>query len=84
MVMDTSAMMYKNIMLKEVHGFKATLTLTLTQLIISCQLSVESRPVKRRLGGWCEMATSLGFSQFRIGNRVPELSLQWNSLGKNS
>jgi hypothetical protein len=26
------------------------------------ELSVESQPVKRRLGGWCEIATSLGFS----------------------
>jgi negative regulator of sigma E activity len=24
------------------------------------QLSVESHPVKRRLGGWCEMVASLG------------------------
>jgi hypothetical protein len=29
----------------------------------SCQLSVESLPVKRRLGGWCEMTASLGPSQ---------------------
>jgi hypothetical protein len=26
------------------------------------ELSAESQPVKRRLGGWCEMATSLGVS----------------------
>jgi hypothetical protein len=33
----------------------------------SCQLSVESQPVKRRLGIWYEMAASLGVScQLRI------------------
>jgi hypothetical protein len=26
----------------------------------------ESQPVKRRLGGWCEMAASLGVSQLRV------------------
>jgi hypothetical protein len=31
--------------------------------VVSCQLSVESQPVKRRLECWCEMATSLGPSQ---------------------
>jgi hypothetical protein len=29
---------------------------------------VESQPVKRRLGGWCEMAVSLGVSQLSVGN----------------
>jgi hypothetical protein len=30
--------------------------------------SVESQPVKRRLGGWCEMAASQGVScQLRVG-----------------
>jgi hypothetical protein len=29
------------------------------------QLSVESPPMKRRLGGWCEMAASLGVSELR-------------------
>jgi hypothetical protein len=28
--------------------------------------SVESQPVKRRLGGWCEMATSLEVSPLRV------------------
>jgi hypothetical protein len=27
---------------------------------------VKSHPVKRRLGGWCEMATSLGVSQLSV------------------
>jgi hypothetical protein len=27
---------------------------------------VESRAMKRRLGGWCEMATSLGVSWLRV------------------
>jgi hypothetical protein len=26
------------------------------------QLSAESQPAKRRLGGWCEMAVSLGLT----------------------
>jgi hypothetical protein len=30
------------------------------QLVSEWQSSVESQPVKRRLGGWCEMAASLG------------------------
>jgi hypothetical protein len=29
------------------------------------QCSVESRAVKRRLGGWCEMAASMGGSQLK-------------------
>jgi hypothetical protein len=29
----------------------------------SVQLLVESQPVKRRLGGWCEMDASLAVSQ---------------------
>jgi hypothetical protein len=33
--------------------------------VVSCQLSAESQPVKRRLGGGCEMAASLGPSQLR-------------------
>jgi hypothetical protein len=41
------------------------MTLTLTQL-------VESHPMKRRLGGWCEMATSLGVSW--------ELSSVWEAV----
>jgi hypothetical protein len=30
------------------------------------RLSVESQPAKRRLGGWCEMAASLGVVQLSV------------------
>jgi hypothetical protein len=30
------------------------------------QLSVESQPVKRRIGGWCEMTASLGPSYLSV------------------
>jgi hypothetical protein len=33
---------------------------TTGEIQFSCQLSVESQPVKRRLGGGCEMDASLG------------------------
>jgi hypothetical protein len=30
------------------------------------QCSAESRAVKRRLGGWCELPTNLGVSQLKV------------------
>jgi hypothetical protein len=45
------------------------------------ELSVESQPVKRRLGGWCERATNLGVvSSVELFNRGWEemaLQLRW-------
>jgi hypothetical protein len=37
---------------------------------LNCQLSVESQPVKIRLGGLCKMAASLGPSSLRDGEET--------------
>jgi hypothetical protein len=36
--------------------------MTIGAIQFNCQMSVESQPVKSRLGSWCEMAASLGTS----------------------
>jgi hypothetical protein len=36
------------------------------QWVVSWELFVESQPVKRRLGGWCEMAARLGVASCRL------------------
>jgi hypothetical protein len=40
----------------------------LTKLVVSWELTVESQAVKRRLGGYFEMAASLGVSQLSVVN----------------
>jgi hypothetical protein len=44
------------------------------------QLSVESQPVKRSLGRWCEIATSLGPSHLRIGSWVELCEEGWEEV----
>jgi hypothetical protein len=47
------------------------------RIIGATQLSVESQSVKRRLGGWCEMATSLGVT-------CKNFQLEWNRLSERT